>query len=67
MAQTTSFRVVKEPYRWAVRQGEGVMTPFASCGLAVRHAQTLAAALSARGEQAEVLIEGDEAGSRKNH
>jgi len=51
------FRVVKEPYGWAVRMGEGMMTPFRSRGMAIKHAKGFAEALRQRGEAAEVLID----------
>jgi hypothetical protein len=57
MVETICFRVVKEPYGWAVRMGDGVMTPFRSRGLAVRHARDFVDALRRRGESAEILIE----------
>lgn len=57
MAQMICFRVVKEPYGWAVRIGEGMMTPFTSRSLAFDHANGMAAALRGRGETAEVIVE----------
>lgn len=57
MAETISFRVVKEPYGWAVRLGDGMMTPFRSQNLALQHAKDIAEALRRRGELAEVVIE----------
>jgi hypothetical protein len=58
MAETISFRVVKEPYGWAVRMGQGMMmTPFRSRILALRHANGVAEALRQRGEPAEVVFE----------
>lgn len=57
MDQTISFRVVKEPYGWAVRMGEGMMTPFRSKILAVRHANGFADALRRCGEPVEVVVE----------
>lgn len=57
MAETISFRVVKEPYGWAVRLGDGMMTPFRSQTLALQHARDIAEALRRRGELAEVIIE----------
>jgi len=56
MDQTISFRVVKEPYGWAVRMGEGMMTPFRSKVLAVRHANGFADALRRCGEPVEVVV-----------
>lgn len=57
MAETISFRVVKEPYGWAVRLGDGMMTPFRSQTLALQHAKGIAEALRRRGEFAEVVVE----------
>lgn len=56
MDQTISFRVVKEPYGWAVRMGDGMMTPFRSKVLAVRHANAFADALRGCGEPVEVVV-----------
>ena len=58
MDETICFRVVKEPYGWAVRVGRGMMTPFWSRRLAIEHANGFAEALRRHGEQAEVIIEG---------
>jgi hypothetical protein len=53
-----SFRVVKEPYGWSVRRGEGMMmTPFRSRLLAIKHAKDFAKALQQCGELAEVVLE----------
>ncbi|MFN4177992.1 hypothetical protein [Phenylobacterium sp.] len=57
MAQMICFRVVKEPYGWAVRIGEGMMTPFTSRSLAFDHANGMAEALRGQGEIAEVVVE----------
>jgi len=57
MDQTISFRVVQEPYGWAVRMGDGMMTPFRSKLLAVRHANGFADALRRCGEPVEVVVE----------
>jgi len=57
MAQMICFRVVKEPYGWAVRIGEGMMTPFTSRSLAFDHAHGMAEALRGRGEIVEVVVE----------
>lgn len=57
MEPAISFRVVKEPYGWAVRMGEGMMTPFRSRILAIRHANSFADALRRRGEPVDVVIE----------
>ena len=57
MAEMISFRVVKEPYGWAVRLGDGMMTPFRSQTLALQHAEGIADALRLRGEFAEVVVE----------
>ena len=53
-----TFKVVKEPYGWAVRVGNGVSTPFWSQAFAVREANCLCAGLCGHGENAEVVIEG---------
>ena len=45
MTEIISFRVVKEPYGWAVRMGQGMMTPFHSRSMALRHANSFAEAL----------------------
>jgi hypothetical protein len=58
MDEMICFRVVKEPYGWAVRMGEGMMTPFRSRGHAIEHANGFVEALRQRGEQAQVVIEG---------
>lgn len=58
MGETICFRVVKEPYGWAVRVGRGMMTPFWSRRLAIEHANGFAEALRRHGEPAEVIIEG---------
>ena len=57
MADMICFQVVKEPYGWAVRMNEGVMTPFQSRRSAIEHANGFADALRGRGENAEVVIE----------
>jgi hypothetical protein len=57
MARTIKFRVVKEPFGWAVRLDGGMMTAFCSRNEAVRHARGCAAALREHGELAEVVIE----------
>ena len=58
MDETICFRVVKEPYGWAVRMGQSMMTPFRSRRLAIEHANGFAEALRHHGEPAEVIIEG---------
>ena len=58
MDEMICFRVVKEPYGWAVRMGEGMMTPFRSRRHAIEHANGFAEALQQRGERAQVVIEG---------
>ena len=40
-----TFKVVKEQHGWAIRMGEGTMTPFWSRDLAARRANSLAAAI----------------------
>lgn len=57
MGEKICFRVVKEPYGWAVRMGEGMMTPFQSQTMAIQHASGIVEALRRRGEFAEVIIE----------
>ena len=58
MDEMICFRVVKEPYGWAVRMGQGMMTPFRFRHHASEHATGFAEALRRRGERAEVVIEG---------
>lgn len=61
-----TFKVVKEQYGWAIRMGDGTMTPFWSRDLAVHEANRLAAAIRCHGEYAEVIVEGaDQADRRK--
>jgi hypothetical protein len=57
MDEPISFRIVKEPYGWAVRNGHGMMTPFRSRALALEHANGIAEALRQRGEAAQVILE----------
>jgi hypothetical protein len=57
-----TFNVVKEQYGWAIRMGDGTMTPFWSRDLAVREANRLAATIRCHGECAEVIIEGGDQG-----
>jgi len=52
-----TFKVVKEPFGWAVRVGEGMSTPFRSRELAVQEANCLCEALRRHGETAEVMVE----------
>lgn len=66
MGEKICFRVVKEPYGWAVRMGEGMMTPFHSQMLAIQHASGIAEALRRRGEFAEVVIEQSVNAARPN-
>jgi hypothetical protein len=58
MDEMICFRVVKEPYGWAVRMGQGMMTPFRSRRRAIEHANGFVEALRQRGEPAQVVIEG---------
>jgi hypothetical protein len=58
MDEMICFRVVKEPYGWAVRMGQGMMTPFRCRRRAIEHANGFAEALRQRGEQAQVVVEG---------
>jgi hypothetical protein len=57
MTETLCFRVVKEPFGWAVRVGEGMMTPFSSRTHAIEHANGFAAALRGSGNRVEVVVE----------
>jgi hypothetical protein len=57
-----TFKVVKERHGWAIRMGDGTMTPFWSSDLAVREANRLAATIRCHGECAEVIIEGADQG-----
>lgn len=57
MDEMISFRVVKEPYGWAVRMGQGMMTPFRSRTMAIKHANGFAEALRRHGEAAEVVLD----------
>jgi hypothetical protein len=57
MEEIISFRVVKEPYGWSVRLGQGMMTPFRSRHLAIDHANGFVDGLRRRGEPAEVVVE----------
>lgn len=57
MVETISFRVVKEPYGWAVRSESGMMAPFRSRASAVEHANGVAEALRRCGEAVEVVLE----------
>lgn len=57
MDEPISFRVVKEPYGWALRNGAGMMTPFRSRDSAVAHATGLAEALRRRGDRVELIFE----------
>ena len=57
MDEMVRFRVVKEPYGWAVRTGRGMMTPFRSRGLAIEHASTFVETLRRNGEPAEIVLE----------
>ena len=52
------FNVVKEPHGWAIRMGEGMMTPFRSMDLAICEANCLADAIRSHGACAEVVVEG---------
>jgi hypothetical protein len=56
MGEIIGFRVVKEPYGWAVRLGEGMMTPFRSQAMALQHAAGIVEALRRCGEFAEVVV-----------
>ncbi|MFZ5720148.1 MAG: hypothetical protein ACOY5Y_11875 [Pseudomonadota bacterium] len=52
------FKVVKEPYGWAVRMDEAMSTPFWSRELAVQEANCLCDELRSHGVLAEVIVEG---------
>ena len=52
-----TFKVVKEPFGWAVRLGEVMSTPFWSRELAVREANCLCEALRRHGQPAQVVVE----------
>jgi hypothetical protein len=60
-----TFKVVKEQHGWAIRMGEGTMTPFWSRDLAVRQANSLAAAIRCHGECAQVIVDGADQGDRR--
>jgi hypothetical protein len=60
-----TFKVVKEQHGWAIRMGDGTMTPFWSRDLAVREASRLAATIRCHGECAEVIVEGADQGDRR--
>lgn len=55
------FKVVKEPYGWAVHMEGAMSTPFWSRELAVREANCLRDELRSHGVLAEVIIEGGDA------
>jgi hypothetical protein len=57
MSQMHTFKVVKEPYGWAVRLGSGMSIPFWSRAFAIQEANCLCADLRGHGESAEVVIE----------
>ena len=57
-----TFKVVKEPFGWAVRVGEGMSAPYWSRELAVCEAKRLCDALRRHGEAAQVMIEANESG-----
>lgn len=57
MGETVTYRVVKEPYGWAVRMPKGQMTPFRSQKRATDHARGLAGAQRALGRPAMVVID----------
>lgn len=52
-----TFKVVREPYGWAIRVGEGMSAPFRSREIAVQEAQCLCDALRRHGELAQVTVE----------
>ena len=57
-----TFKVVKEPYGWAVRLGPCMSTPFRTRAGAIQGAEQLCASLRAHGQLAEVEVEGLAAG-----
>lgn len=57
MGETVTYRVVKEPYGWAVRMQNGLMTPFRSQKRATDHARGLADLERALGRAAVVVID----------
>ena len=57
-----TFKVVKEPYGWAVRLGPCMSTPFRTRAGAISEAEQMCASLRAHGQLAEVVVEGLEAG-----
>ena len=57
MQRRVEFRVVKEPYGWAVRLGDEMMTPFRSRRQAIDHANRFVQALRRQGEHAELRVE----------
>ncbi len=52
-----TFKVVKEPYGWAVCIDHGMSTPFWSRATAIQEADCLCSAIRGHGEAAEVVIE----------
>ena len=59
---TLSFKVVKDPYGWSVRLGEGVSSLFRTESRATLEAKRLCDGLKAHGVAAEVVIEREPAG-----
>lgn len=55
-----TFSVVKEPYGWAVRSGNGMMTPVWCRAMAIEQAQRMVNTLTRHGRLAELEIGGDE-------
>ena len=56
-----TFKVVREPYGWAIRRDHQMMTPAWCKALAVEEARRMVGALRRHGEPAEVWIEDAEA------
>lgn len=52
-----TFRVVKEPFGWAVRLGSGMTSPFRTRAHAIQEANLLCDELRGHGECAELLVE----------
>lgn len=52
-----TFKVVKQPYGWAVRMNHGMSTPFWSRASAIQEANCLCSTIRSHGEATEVVIE----------
>ncbi len=51
------FRIVKEPYGWAVRRDEQMMMPAACRSVAIEEAERMVAALRRHGQPAQLWFE----------